>query len=348
MFALLLLAACAAAQPSPATRLRVEYIDSPLTIDVKTPRFSYALAHASRAQSQSSYHIVVKTTSGAAVWDTGVVSSNNTLNIGYSGPALTSDTDYTWTVTWSDATGTAAAPATSTFSTALYTPADWHGAEFISSMNNGSLNTYRAEFTLAAAPVRARLFIHGLGYAKTWINNAITDDHELGTFTTFQQRTLYDVIDVTASVRAGCNAIGVMLGHGWFSQPKVHAGDRQFRLLLSLTDAAGVTTYLGSANAAGAPGALVFSAAAGPVLEDDIYEGETYDGRIAAALDGWSACGFAPSAPWAATEPPFESPLTFGSVISAHGVHIRTDHSYGALAITQPVPGTYVVDFGQK
>lgn len=348
---LLALSSCARAQaPSAATRLRVEYIEAPLTIDVATPRFSYALAHAARAQSQSSYRLVVTTAAGAAVWDSGVVQSNNTLNIGYAGPALASDADFKWTVTWTDASGAAAPPATSTFSTALYTPADWHGAEFVSSAVNGSLNTYRTQLSLAAAPARARLYVHGLGYAKTWLNGAPTDDHELGTFTTFQQRTLYDVVDVTDQLRAGCNALGIMLGHGWFAQPRVHAGPRQFRLLLSVTDAAGATTYYASANAAGAANALVFGAIAGPVIADDIYEGETYDGRVAAALDGWTTCGFAPAAPWAATEAPAVSPLTFGSVISAHNAHskISTDHTYGALAITQPVPGTFVVDFGQN
>lgn len=229
------LALCACAQgPSAAQRLRVEYLEQPLSIDVATPRFSWASAHSARAQLQTSYRIVVtKAAGGAVVWDSTTVASNKTLNIGYGGPALASNTDYAWSVVWADAEGVVAPAATSTFSTALYSPADWQGAEFVSSTGNGSLNTYRATFTLAAQPVRARLFMHGLGYAKSYINGALTDDHELGTFTTFQQRTLYDVVDITALVRAGCNGVGVMLGHGWFAQPKVHAGPRQFRLLIS-------------------------------------------------------------------------------------------------------------------
>ena len=187
--------------------------------------------------------------------------------------------------------------------------------------------------------------MHALGYGKTWLNGALTDDHELGTFTTFQQRTLYDVVDVTPLVKAGCNAIGVMTGHGWFSQPKVHAGPRQFRLLLVLTAADGTTTHLASSNAGGS---LVFAAAAGPVVADDIYLGETYDARVAASMAGWAACGFSPAPAWAPTEAPGESPATFGSVISAHGVHIRTDRTYSALAITSPLPGVYVIDFGQN
>jgi len=58
---------------------------------------------------------------------------------------------------------------------------------------------------------------------------------------------------------------------------------------------------------------------------------------------GLAACGFAPSPAWAPTEAPAVSPATFGSVISAHGVHITTDRSYSALAITSPLPNVYVV-----
>jgi len=332
-----------------ANRLRVEYLDSPLTIDVPAPRFSWALQHTDRAQAQTAYHLVVSTAPAAGaptiVWDTGKVASSTSLNVKYAGAPLTSDTDYSWTLTWWDAAGAPSAPASATFSTPLLTPAAWEGAEWVSSANNGSLNTYRAEFTVAARPVRARLYVHGLGYAKTWVNGALTDDHELGTFTTFQQRTLYDVVDVTALVQPGCNALGVMLGHGWFAQPKVRAGPRQFRLLLALTAGDGTTTRLASSNAGGP---LVFAAAAGPVVADDIYLGETYDARVAASMAGWAACGFSPAPAWAPTEAPGESPATFGSVISAHGVHIRTDRTYSALAITSPLPGVYVVDFGQN
>ena len=350
---LLLLPALARAQGS-ATRLRVEYLEAPLTIDVRTPRFSYALAHPARAQLQTAYQLVVATAPvgapPATVWDSGKVASNTSLNIAYGGPPLAADADYTWTITWWDAAGAPSAPASAPFSTALLAPADWHGAEWVSSTGNGSLNTYRAEFALPAAPARARLYLHGLGYAKGWLNGAPVDDHELGTFTTFQQRTLYDVVDVTAQLRQGCNALGVMLGHGWFSQPRVHAGPRQFRLLLVATAPDGTTTRLASVNAAGAPGGLAFAAAAGPVVADDIYEGETFDNRVAVAQAGWAGCGFAPAAPWAATEAPTVGPATFGSVISSHGANsvIRTDRTYGIQALTQPVPGVFVGDFGQN
>ena len=350
----LLVAPLAAAQGGSSARLRVEYLDSPLTIDVATPRFSFAPLHPVRGAALASYRIVVAQTFpvAAPVWDSGIVASNSSLNVGYKGPALTSNADYSWTVTWVDNFGATSAPASSTFSTGLLdAAADWAAAEWISGAG-GKLNTFRTELTLASPVTRARLFVTGLGYAKTYLNGALTDDHELGQFTTFQQRTLYDVVDVTAQLRVGCNALGVMLGMGWWSEPSIAAGVRQFRLVLSVTTQDGKTASFASSNAAGGAGALVFTAIAGPVTSDNIYDGESFDGRIAAALAGWSECGFAPSPawPWQPTEAPAVTPSSFGAVISAHGVLIRTDRTYSVVdsGITQPKPGVFVFDFGQN
>lgn len=71
----------------------------------------------------------------------------------------------------------------------------------------------------------------------------------LGTFTTFQQRLLYDVWDVTALVSPGCNTLGVMLGNGWYSQPTIHAGPLSLLVLISVDTADGARTYYSSSSA---------------------------------------------------------------------------------------------------
>ena len=375
--------ALALAQGPTATRLRVEYLESALTIDAPAPRFSWALAHPQRAQAQTAFRIVVATVPAAArgasrgggvgaaeldngtvVWDSGKVLSNRTLNVPYGGDApLESDADYAWTVTVWDAAGAVGAPASATFSTALLAPADWSGAEWVSSAPGGSLNTYRAEFTVAAPVARARLYISGLGYHKSWLNGALTDDHELGTFTTFQKRVLYSVVDVTAQLREGCNALGVQLGHGWWAQPSVAVGDRQFLAMLSVTTTDGVTTrYPSSATAAAAAAAaaaparsasvllLEFAATSGPVTADDIYLGEAFDGRVAAALAGWSECGFAPGAAWVPAAAPPLSPATTHAVLESRKLEISTDEDFPVTAggIVSPALGEYTYDFAQN
>ena len=114
-------------------------------------------------------------------------------------------------VTWWDSADTASTPATGSFSTALLAGiADGQGAAWIAPAPGA--NTLRAEFTLSAAPLRARLFVSGLGYYRSWLNGRLTDDHVLGPFLEFSQRVVYNVWDVTDLLKPGCNALAVALG----------------------------------------------------------------------------------------------------------------------------------------
>ena len=144
---------------------------------------------------------------------------------------------------------------------------------------------------------------------------------------------------------------------------------RQFMLLLSVTAADGTATYFHSATAAAAaaaaghaqsPAALTFSVTAGPAQTVDMFKGEDYDGRVAAALEGWASPGYVPSsraaqagtaaggaAPaWVAAVPPALGPATWGAQVHAHHAAniIQTKQVFTPTSITQPVPGSFVFD----
>jgi alpha-L-rhamnosidase len=200
--ALPLLAAAALAAAQESTRLRTEYLEHPLGLDVVSPRFSWAPIHPMRGQSMVSYNLAVKTAAGTPVWSIGPVASNVSTNVAYTGPALTSDTDYVWTVTWTDGSGAQSPVASAPFSTGLYANSDWQGAIYVGGSPAGN-DMLRAEFTVPVTPTRARLYISGLGYYKSWLNGVMTDNHELGQFTTFEKRVLYDAWDVSELVHEG-------------------------------------------------------------------------------------------------------------------------------------------------
>ena len=69
--------------PSTPVRLRVEYMEAPLGVDVAYPlRFTWAANHPDRAQGQSAYQIVVtEQRRSGAVWDSGKVLSNHSQNV---------------------------------------------------------------------------------------------------------------------------------------------------------------------------------------------------------------------------------------------------------------------------
>lgn len=105
---------------------------------------------------------------------------------------------------------------------------------------------------------------------------------------------------------------------------------------------AAVTTNLGPSTTP-----LVFLAAAGPVIKDDIFVGETYDGRVAEAMAGWSESDYVPgplSPEWSPTVG-----SSFNSTLSSRGLSITTERSFAVVpsGVTQPRQSQYIFDFGE-
>ena len=153
--------------------LQVEYMPTPLGIDVAQPRFNWQMAATAgeRAESQAAYQIEVKDPKGAVVWDSKRVGSPDSLAIRYGGSPLTAATRYSWTVNvWSQAGGKLT--ASSWFETGLMDPAPnsaaWGGARWIGGGNQDLVlySPYLAIFDLryavAIAPGSTRAsFLYG-------------------------------------------------------------------------------------------------------------------------------------------------------------------------------------------
>ena len=379
-------AAAAAPPPPPPTRLRVEYLGaSPLlALDTPRPRFSWALPSlSSRAQAQAAYRLTVTRAfppPRTLLWDSGVVASNRSANVGFGGAApLEADADFELAVQWAAAAepDTLSAPATAAFSTGLLAEADFGGAQWLGSGSGGggggggggdNDNAFRAEFTLPAAPARARLYMTALGYGRASLNGVRIGAEELGQFVVFRQRVLYDAFDVQPLLGAGCNALGLLLGHGWWAQPTIDVAGpggpnatRQFRLALSLAFEDGSRMLLVSSPTSSSSSSassfsstplsslpLLFTSAAGPVLADDIYLGERFDGRIALAQRGFDACSFNASAGWRTAEAPALTPATLGAASSARLLPITTERDFAPANVSAPLPGILVFDFLQN
>src|ERR1035437_4706823 len=85
------------AQPSSEVkRLRTEYLQNPMGIDVKAPRLSWELNNPARGAKQSAYEIIVSTdkTGANIVWDSGKIKSDKSVNNLYAGSALAPSTRY--------------------------------------------------------------------------------------------------------------------------------------------------------------------------------------------------------------------------------------------------------------
>jgi hypothetical protein len=131
----------AAAAPSwvSVTGLQTDETTNPLGIDDTHPSLNWQLRSSFHDERQSAYRVLVATTPDrlapgrADVWDSGRVTSDASVGVGYAGPALASAQRYYWTVQVWDAEGHASAWApTAWWEMGLLQTADWHGAQWVS------------------------------------------------------------------------------------------------------------------------------------------------------------------------------------------------------------------------
>ena len=110
---LLILAALSVAKVAYAApvHLRCEYLENPLGIDRVSPRLSWQSDSVQRNWEQSAYQILVASDldslrdGRANVWDSGKVSSGQSVGISYAGPKLESERRYYWKVRVWDMSG---------------------------------------------------------------------------------------------------------------------------------------------------------------------------------------------------------------------------------------------------
>ena len=136
---------------------------------------------------------------------------------------------------------------------------------------------FRAEFDAAKRVRRARAYVVGLGYYELRLNGKKVGDQVLDpSYTNFGTRCLYSTYDVTEMVREGKNAVGLMMGRGWYGGSPCALA----QINLDLEDGTHVTFATG-------PG---WKRGESPILDNSLYHGETYDARL--EQQGWDEPGF--------------------------------------------------------
>ncbi len=130
LFLLISIGAAQVAQADPV-HLRTNSLESPLGIDTPHPTFSWQSDAKTPNWIQSAYEILVATNAKnllpgkADAWDSGRISSSESVNVGYAGAAIRPQQRYVWEVrTWDDR-GKLTISAPAWFETGLLSAADW-------------------------------------------------------------------------------------------------------------------------------------------------------------------------------------------------------------------------------
>lgn len=282
------------------TKLRCEYRNNPLGIDVEQPRFFWQMQTDRQGARQTAYQVLVASeeallsAGNADLWDSGRVESDQSIHVVYAGQPLLSRHRAYWKVLVWDETGTETSSDVAWFEMGLLQPSDWQAQWVGSDLVGGARTTIpspylRKVFSIPSDVQSARLYITALGLYECVINGQVVGDDVFNPgWTEYSKRIQYNVYDVTDMLQSGDNVIGAVLGDGWASG---HVGmdnrqkyvDRP-RLLaqLEITASDGQTSTIVTDES--------WNYAFGPLLENDMIMGEAYDARL--EMPGWDTTNF--------------------------------------------------------
>lgn len=337
-----------------AIDLRTEYRINPLGMDVLRPRLSWRLQSERRGTIQTAYQIQVAASAQSLdnrtdlIWDSGKVGSAQSVHVCYSGPSLQSRARYYWQVrVWTNDGEVSHWSALAWWEVGLLRPADWQAQWITSTIDTDPLKPtpsplLRSTFELCGNVRSARVYTASLGLYELHLNECRVGD-ELFTpgWTSFEKRLQYQVYDITDLLKSGANAVGVVMGDGWYRWVPFHKfghrnNGKPFGLLLQ------IEVVYEDGRTQSIVTDTKWKAATGPILYSEIYNGEVYDARL--ERDGWAGSAYDDS-DWSYVSvmaPPG------GLLLSTAVAPIRRIEELKPVRIFVTPAGVTVVDMGQN
>jgi alpha-L-rhamnosidase len=214
----------------------------------------------------------------------------------------------------------------------------------------------------------ARLYVTARGIYEMFLNGKrVGDDHYNPGLTQYNITHMYQTYDVTSLIKAGDNAMGAMLGEGWwsgllsFGSIWNHFGDRQ-SLLAKL-----VITYKDGTSETIATNERTWKYYGnGPVVYSSLDFGEAYDAAREIAVAGWTTAVYNDSAWRPAVVVPLEGttyagpdgggrggagiPFTFEKLqlVGQIGNNAGVFRTVTAKSVKEVRPKVFVYDLGQN
>lgn len=307
------------AQNLSVTKLFCQDTEQPLGIESQTPFLSWQLRSSNKGVIQSAYRVLVADEPGLLqagegnIWDSQVVPSSQSLHIAFAGKKLEPAKTYYWKVqVWDGQNRPSDWSPVASWQMGLPAKKDWKGARWIAldripdSLINilptdGKKDSYqganrlpllRKNFRSSKQLKRATLYICGLGHFELRVNGKKIGDHFLDPgWTKYDQQALYVPFDVTGAIKTGSNAIGVMLGNGFYYVPPVTGRYRKLKTAFGFPK---LICRLAMEYADGTNEDIVsdasWKAAPSPITFSSIFGGEDYNANL--EQPGWDRPGF--------------------------------------------------------
>lgn len=339
------------------TNLRTEMKENPTGIDIPEPRFMWQIESDQSDVSQVAYQIIVAesvkelNSQTNLIWNSGKISSDNSLFIPYQGSPLQSRKTYYWKVkVWTNK-GETSWSEVNNWTMALMNTDEWK-AQWIGldkSMNESdrlegetrlAARYLRKEFQIPSQIKNARVYITGLGFYECYINGKkVGNDVFAPTATDYSKHVNYNVYDVTDLLSKGQNTIGVTIGNGrYFSMRRGgvrHFGFPKMFMQLEIEGKNGEKTTLVSDQ-------TWKITTNGPIVANNEFDGEEFNANL--DMKGWANNGYN-DASWMQASI-VDAPE--GKLISQRNPNIQVMKEIKPIGITVTPKGTYILDMGQN
>ncbi len=282
------------------TDLQCEHLTDPIGIDSPSPRFTWTINNSETGIRQTAFRLLVASDSAALyrgkadIWDSGEIHSDLQLAV-VKGIHLISFNRYYWQVMIRDEKSKIyQSSPIAFFETAMMNPDDWEG-KWISdgkSMHYKPAPCFRKEINIIKEIQSAKAYITAAGLYELSINGVKAGNQMLDPmYTRFDRRNLYTTLDISSQLKPGRNAVGVLLGNGWYNHQSTavwHFDKAPWRnrpgflLNIKIHYKDGSTDTFASDE--------TWKTADSPVIFNSIYTAEHYDARK--EMPGWNKPGY--------------------------------------------------------
>jgi len=312
-------------------KLKCEYQETPMGLEVLNPRLSWQMKAANRGAKQTAYQIIVADNEAdlkkdnGNVWNSGMVKSEHSIKIDYLGKPLESRKRYFWKVKiWNEKNKPTAYSEPTWWEMALLKKEDWSAKWIGKNGSEGKSVELQKEFNLAKRATRARIYVTGLGAYHLIFNGKKVGQDILTPGLTNAMKTIpYQIYEISNDdLTIGINFITVTLGSAWQNNKNL------CKLLFQME----LEFYDGSRQTVASEGS--WKTRLSPIVSNSIHGGEVYNAQLEYGKD-WENAAIIDEVPTAELKP----------LITPQA---RVIKEIKAVKITEPRKGRYVFDFGQN